>query len=302
MLSSVSSVQSSWKIPVKAGVITDPVFSSFPSSLAVRYDLYYDSGRVNASNASVTTNNAHIYKILDKSGNNYHMISKGTDANGANTFKSSGLGLGKPCLYVKYTTPSTMGYTSTTAPAFVNGFELICVIRPTPPTTGTIRQSLINKCKASSSMPNGFDIKFDRTLANGTTSTSWNPSTAQGGALNLYNTYSTAFIMSTRFFKAGTSNIGYGYDRKNGVDIYSTLVPNYGNYADGSVVLSLCCRPDNTISTSYEIGEILMFNTELSVANRELMEGYLATKWGIPITNTAHSYYNKVVTYTGTNP
>jgi hypothetical protein len=303
MLSSLSSIVNHRGY----SIIESPTFTSFPSSLVVRYDLFSDSGRLTSTDTTVTTNNAHIYKIVDKSGNGHHMISKGTDTNNANTYIISGLGLNKPCLAIKYTTPSTMGYsTGASIPLFPDGFELICVIRPTQPTTGTIRQILLNKSIVSNGIPNGFDIKFDRVIADGTTTarvTSWNQESAVSGALNMRTTATTGFIMSTRFFKTNSTNNGRAYDRKNGQDIYNIFVTNNSFYADSSSrPLNLCWRPDQTLSTSYEIGEIMMFNAELPSSQRELMEGYLATKWGIPLSNTSHTYYNKSVVFTGSNP
>jgi hypothetical protein len=299
-LNNTTDLQSTGRVQTSFLVSTSVLFSSFPSSLLVRYDLFDSSGReTSTSGVKVTTNGAHIYKILDKSGNNHHMISRGTDSNGANTLVNSGLGLNKPCLSVKYTTYSTMGYSTTSYPLFPNGYELICVIRPTPPSTGTVRQILVNKYKLPSPYAYPFDIKFDRQIGNGTNNASYSQTSgADTTSLDMYTTHATAFVMSTRFFKTASVDNGKAFDRKNGSDIYSTTIANASFYADNTTgVLNLCYRPDAVVSGSYEIGEVLMFNAELTAANRELMEGYLATKWGIAITNPSHTYYNTPVQY-----
>jgi hypothetical protein len=289
----------------------DVIFSTFPSSLVARYDVYYESGReTSVSGTKVTSENAHIYKLLDKSGNGHDLISRSTASIPSNKFVSSGLGLSKPCVAINSSStgsnPTITGYATTTFPAFPDGFELICVVRPT--ASSSITQNLVAKFNPSSSFAHPFVVKFDRVVGRGTSTTAtWSNVTN----LDTRATFTTAFIMGTRFFIANsTSNSntvpnGTAQERLNGSDNGSYAVTNSTYYQDSTTnnPLGLCYRANNsTQQVSFEIGEVMLFNAPLAPTDRELMEGYLASKWGIPLTNTSHSCYNKVVAYSGSNP
>lgn len=272
-------------------------FSSFPSSLVCRYDLYYDNGRQTSSGSNVTTDDLHIYKILDKSGNGYHMISRSTEATPANKLVLNGLGLNKPCVlcdsFTANNNPTTTGYaTQTNHPQFANGFEAICVMRPL--ATSAINQNLLVKYSASSSFAYPFAINFQRVIGNGSSAT-----TAWTGGVNVRQTLSTAVIMGTRFFKSNS----IGYERSNGADISNSGTLSGYNYTDVSTnPLGLCYRSNNPAQqVQYEVGEVLMFNAVLTTAQREQMEGYLASKWGISLAS-GHTYANINLQYNGTNP
>ena len=272
------------------------------------------TGRQTASGSSVTTNNAHIYKILDKSGNNYDLISVSTDSTPSNKYISSGLGLNKPCVSIDSTTANNLTattgyYVSGTSPQFSDGFELICVIRPlqfTVTGSNVKSQNLVNKYISGSGFPQPFTVRTNRAIGNGSSSSSWDNS----ANLNMLGTHSTGFIMGTRFFKANstlngnTTPNGTAQERLNGTDNGTYAVSTPSNYVESaSAILGLCYRPVlPNQNQAFEVGEILMFNAPLAPADRELIEGYLATKWGIPITNTSHTYYNKNANYNGSNP
>ena len=270
-------------------------FSSFPSSLVCRYDLYYDYGRQTSAGVNVTTDGLHIYQILDKSGNGYHMISKSTEATPANKLVLNGLGLNKPCVmcdsYATNNNPTTTGYsTQSTHPQFTNGFEVICVMRPL--ATSTIAQNLLVKYSGALSYPYPFAITWLRAVGTGSSQTTWT------AGVNVRQTLSTAVIMGTRFFKSNS----IGYERSNGADVSNSGTLSGYNYTDVSTnPLGLCYRSNNPAQqVQYEVGEVLMFNAELTTAQREQMEGYLASKWGITLAS-GHTYANINVRYNGTN-
>jgi hypothetical protein len=307
MISSIASLQSS---SVRSS--NDITLSSFPASLVLRYDLFYENGRQTSTGSNVTTANAHIYKILDKSGNDHHLYSRSQDSSPSNKFVSSGLGsLGKPCVSINSTTTgnttTTTGYVTTTYPLFPDGYELICVIKPlqfTVSGSGIKSQNLVNKYLSPSGFPYPFCVRTNRVIGNGSTSSSWDNTTN----LDMLVTPSAGYILGSRFFKANggingnTTVNGQAQERLNGLDNGTFTVATPSNYVDSSTALfGLCYRPTvPNQNQAFEIGEILMFDEPIRPADRELIEGYLATKWGITITNTSHSYYNQKVVYTGT--
>ena len=315
MLSSISSLQSAmFKYDVVTDTSSDISFTSFPSSIVVRYDLYYASGRESTSGDKVTTNNAHIYKILDKSGNGHHLISASTNSTPSNRLVNSGLGsINKPCVNINPTvsgnSSTSTGYYTTTNPAFPNGFELICVIRPlsyTVVSPALKSQNLINKYTPGNGFPAPFVIRTNRVIASGSTSSTWDNSSL----LNMTVQTASGYILGSRYFKANattngnTLGNGFAQDRLNGTNTGTPFNLGTANYLDtANGFLGLCYRPAlPNQNQAFEVGEMLLFNAPLSPSDRELIEAYLATKWGIPITNTAHTYYNKSVFYNGSNP
>lgn len=313
MLSSVSTVQSSMvRGFVSSSTTSSTKFTSFPTYMVARYDLYYESGRETSSGSKVTSDGAHIYKILDKSGNGYHMISASTDTSPSNKFLISGLGsVSKPCVSINSTTSGntyqTTGYSVSGNVAFTDGYEMLCVMRPIDFTVSGSNikgQNIINKYKTGSGFPNPFCIRINRVIGNGTTSSSWN-----NDNVNLIGTHTTGFILGSRYFKANatangntTALNGYAVESLNGS--YNTPV-NVGttNYTDSTGVLGLGYRPVlPNQQQAFELGEMMLFSQPLSPSDRSLLEGYLATKWDIPITNTSHTYYNKTVQYDSANP
>ena len=315
MLSSISSIQTAFtKIST---VFIDPnttYFSVFPTQTVVRWDLFYDSGRESTTGSKVTTNNEHIYKILDKTGNGHHLISASTNSTPSNRLVNSGLGsINKPCVNINPTvsgnSSTSTGFYTTTNPAFPNGFELICVIRPlsySVVSPALKSQNLINKYVTGNGFPAPFVIRTNRVIASGSTSSTWDNSSL----LDMTAQTASGYILGSRYFKANattngnTLGNGFAQDRLNGANTGTPFNLGTANYLDtASGVLGLCYRPPlPNQNQAFEVGEMLLFNAPLSPSDRELIEGYLATKWGIPVTNTAHTYYNKSVIYNGSNP
>jgi len=60
---------------------------------------------------------------------------------------------------------------------------------------------------------------------------------------------------------------------------------------------------DRPYSDNYDLGEIIVFQDELSVSNRQKIEGYLAWKWGLQANlPSSHPYYNSAPVATGSAP
>lgn len=66
-----------------------------------------------------------------------------------------------------------------------------------------------------------------------------------------------------------------------------------GNTADASFTLQVGTAGNNTWSMVGYVAEFLVFNSKLSTTNRQLVEGYLAHKWGISANlPSGHPYKN----------
>ena len=115
---------------------------------------------------------------------------------------------------------------------------------------------------------------------------------AGGGSVNSgISTVNTAYLVSCYF-----DNIN-GYLGVNGT--YYTPFAVSGNFNINKYGIGLNFN-NNTVYGGCQYGEVIVYNTVLSTANRQQIEGYLAWKWG---TNTSlltnHPYYNTPTLYTG---
>jgi hypothetical protein len=270
-------------------------FSSFPSSCICRYDA---NGVYSSTGALVNTNGSHAYKLINKQNpGTYDMISRSTDANKFNQYITSGLGtISKPCVRINATTISQQGYvTVTNHPRFFNGMEIFAVCKSNGDATN-YRQTLICKTVGNTGNPNPFDIKFDNVFGQNNLFSNF----VKSSFINWKVTQPSGNIYNINVLKS----TGQGSERQNGVQGYNQVVPNLASYySDSSLTpLYISSRPDNTYKYLWEISEIIVCDSPVTQSEREMIEGYLSTKWGIPLTNTSHPYYNKPVYYTGINP
>ena len=247
----------------------------------------------------MTNEGDHIYYIVNKySIGTYDLISRSSDVNKFNYFVSSGLGtLGKPCVRIDASIVTQMGYsTVTTHPRFGSGLELICVIRPLGSTTIN-KNTLISKTTSGSSVACPFDIKFDNNFGNGSNFVVIPKATG----VDFTTTPTEGYIYRV----SANRTTGQLMEGKNGQLLKNTTNASIvSNYVDNfsTTPLYLCNRGDLTNNNKFEVGEMIIFNGPLATQNeRNLVEGYLSTKWGIPLIST-HPYYNTKVIYTGVNP
>lgn len=117
-------------------------------------------------------------------------------------------------------------------------------------------------------------------------------------------TYTTPNLMgypidqygTTRYINSGGSGSSYNISAANGTVLVSQLFnSNYVEYLNGSTTASYTAGPPNSQATAFKIGtrfdnfttfygymcEIIAYNTQMSTANQQVLEGYLAWKWGI---------------------
>lgn len=297
MLSTLSTTKSALFNYKKATATATTTFSAFPSSIIGRYDMYYDSGRFLSTGGSVTTDNQHVYKIVNK--NNigmYDLISRSTEANKVNYFASSGLGLSKPCVIMNGTVISNIGYqTLTNHPNFPNGFEMICVMRPLGNATYNKQNFLTKTGTTNANIANPFDIQGGGNVCgNGASYVIIN----HASEVSFITTPTTGFIFGVNMTKA----TGKCQEFKNGTMVADTTNSNITSYYTDNTNMTMLvgAKRDNANNCKFEWGEILLFTSALSTSDRNLIEGYLSTKWGIPLSAT-HPYYNQTVTYTGVN-
>lgn len=275
-------------------------FSAFPTSIIGRYDMFYESGRFLSTGVNVTTNNQHVYKIVNKENiGMYDLISRSTEANKVNYFSSAGMGINKPCVIMNGSVISNIGYqTLNNHPNFPNGFEMICVMRPLGNATYNKQNFLTKTGTSSANIANPFDIQGGGNVA-GSGSNPGFVVIPHHASVSFITTPTTGFIFGVNMTKA----TGKCQEFKNGLmvsDVTNNLITSY--YSDNTNMTMLVgAKRDNTNNCKFEWGEILLFTSALSISDRNMIEGYLSSKWGIPL-DASHPYYNTTVTYTGTNP
>ncbi len=298
MISSISSVQSLINYNNKNNVVALLDFNSFPTSCICRYDLFYSNGRLSSTGTQITTENTQINRLINKQTMNglYDLVTRATTTT-SNQLKLTGLGYNKPCVYMRGSTISQIGFsTRTNHPQFLNAMEMICVIRPTPGGTSANgwRQNLLTKTLTN--IPYPFDIQTNGCYY-GNGSATFTVGTHHPD-VNWLTTPTQGYIYGNHCTKA----TGKFQERKNGQLLVDTTLANISLWNDSNnYELLINGKRDNTVQCSFEMGEMLLFTQALTDEERYIIEGYLSTKWGIPLINT-HPYYNTSVNYTGINP
>ena len=231
---------------------TNPVALS-PLTIMSGLQLWYDAADPNGTGVTPTAQTT-ISTWVDKSGNGRNAAVTGTFTVIPNTMN------GLPV--VSMTNPAY--WASNYATATVNG--------------ATVFPTYFNV------------ISVYRVITNVNYNTPWAYTTPNlmGYPLDQYN--------DNRYINSGANGSSYNISAAYGTVLVSQLFnSNYAEYLNGSTTASLTSGPPNSQATLFKIGtrydnfttfygymcEIIAYNTQMTTANQQTLEGYLAWKWGI---------------------
>jgi hypothetical protein len=231
---------------------TNPVTLS-PLTIMSGLQLWYDAADPNGTGVTPTAQTT-ISTWVDKSGNGRNAAVTGTFTVIPNTMN------GLPV--VSMTNPAY--WASNYATATVNG--------------ATVFPTYFNV------------ISVYRVVTNVNYNTPWAYTTPNlmGYPLDQYN--------DNRYINSGANGSSYNISAAYGTVLVSQLFnSNYAEYLNGSTTASLTSGPPNSQATLFKIGtrydnfttfygymcEIIAYNTQMTTANQQTLEGYLAWKWGI---------------------
>jgi hypothetical protein len=207
----------------------------------------------------------------DKSGN-------GRDVSGYNntaTYNSSALGAGYPGL--EFSSTRSMRVTIP-AGTFSNGVHGFIVYRFTGPELYGFAYGLLNRSVSSSNaLPSPFtmyaiNMNDYRFIGNGT-----------GGSYNITSGNRYVTNTSTTFYNfwlRSTANTTWN-DSINGTTASHTTGDGVGAYGDTASDVVIGGRLDTAVFYQGVISEVILYSNALVDADRRVVEGYLAEKWGL---------------------
>ena len=177
--------------------------------------------------------------------------------------------------------------TFTIIPNAMNGLPVVSMTNPNTYATsyGTV------SVNGATVFPTYFNvISVYRVVSNVTYNTPW--AYTRGDNYG----YPIDQYLNNRYINSGANTSSYNISAAYGTVLVSQLFnSNYAEYLNGSTSASLTAGPPNSQATAFRIGtradtfttfygymcEIIAYNTYMSTANQQVLEGYLAWKWGI---------------------
>ena len=242
--------------------IRDTPGPSRVSGLQVWFDASdpYGTGAVPANGTTITT-------WADKSANAYNAVATGSPQLATNSQNSL-----PGIAYVGNTGP-TIYYTATIpARTFANATTLFIVYKNTASNSSN---GLVTRSRATSNIGNP-DIGNTSIVVNNTASSyGYNGY----GVPSVYNT-------NTSLYEVVVDQVGNAVNAWSNGNVVSVNYQGYGTLTPGTAdatldKLYLGTRGDLGSSFQGIFYEIIAYNTIPSLANRQLIEGYLAWKWGL---------------------
>ena len=202
---------------------------------------------LDAASITNTSNNAQISSWMDLSGNNRNATSTNWP-----TYISNGIN-GKPVL--QFTTAQNLSVNHN----FPNPYTVLYVAKQTSGSRQRVLTSINNNWLLGWWGHGGGGAK-SQAFFDGWVSAAGNP--AADNNVYLYT---------------GTSVGNQSFLYENGVLLY-----NNGNGISGPNGLAINAGIHGNEASTCQIAEIIVYNSSLSQANRQLVENYLKCKWGIP--------------------
>jgi hypothetical protein len=219
---------------------------------------------------------------VDKSGNDYNAIAKGTPVITTNVLNSL------PGITVNNTGSGDMTYASSIPiRTFINGLSVFAVYK----SLGSNTSQNILFFRGTTSFPNNnvsnpFSTEYNKIMVGTNSSVQYTPGSP------IYNTSpSVMFINMDQINSLVSQTV-------NGTSYIPTISSGTAPWtaSDNGTAFFLGNRGDNTSSVNAMYHEVLVFNTNLSVPQRQKVEGYLAWKWGLQASLPAdHPYLSNTL-------
>jgi hypothetical protein len=235
-----------------------------PSRLST--SLWYDA----ADSSTITVSGSTVSQWNDKSGNAFH-ISQTTDAsrpvlttnaqNGRNVITFDGV---NDILF----TDVSAGLTGSTSVSIISVFRQVSGGATEDIQMGVGQTDIPGQLRSFYRTNNSTTLGFGGWSRDVATSS---VSLDIGGGYHIFSTWNTSLV--------NTDNVVIGRD-----GVYATFSNNTGNLSLSYGGFSVGSMRGSSVGNYYsniQVGEILVFNSVISTANRQLIEGYLAGKWGL---------------------
>ena len=219
--------------------------------------------------ATITKNVSNSVTLwTDKSGNNRDAVNVGTSNV---TYNSTGFN-SKPAIELLSTGPSD---------GITKGTDLQAIRAPIPNATFSNGVTFFVVYQKTG-VANTFEGLISRTSANNelTVFDIYNQTRAVGNATSR-GTFTSSLDLKTSTslnILSSVVNTNVWNEFKNGTLQTKSSLVNVGNYADSAQYLYLGTRAGNTTQFTGVISEVIVYNSVLSDANRQSVEGYLAWK------------------------
>lgn len=229
------------------------------------YDLNDASTCLTYNDTPVTTNNAAVYKILDKSGKNHHLYNNSGTAPSQNFLRLNSIGT-RPSIHTTGTSVEC-GFTTKTSPPMDNGLTFFCVSKFLG--NGSRYGGLVSKGIKNHAGP----IDTYRTLRLVGKSTSSHVLSVQTDL---------SIVSPPRLLNFNFNRISGEYTEFVNSSLTNYISYDNSNYRDSlENLLYIGTRADKITFDYHMIGEIIGYNGPISVELRQKIEGYLMHKWGL---------------------
>jgi sugar lactone lactonase YvrE len=211
------------------------------------------------NSGTAPSNGTNLSTWFDKSGFGYNGAVSGTITLNTNALNSL------PAAY--FTAQGS--YTNSPIPAntFLNAFSFFAVYKSTGNAGNSAYNTLVNRTMNSSGYP--FDIyNYHREIP---ANSNWS------GVDTSYNLYNTS---NSIYFGSFSPTAGVYNEFSNGTSVGNYSVATFSPTDTGTSVY-VGNRFDGALGFVGNMHEVLVFNTYILFSDRQMIEGYLAWKWGL---------------------
>ena len=220
-----------------------------------------------ADSSTITEVSGAVSRWADKSGNDRHAVPPSTRP----TYTASGIN-SMGCIAFG-STQSVLQTPSFANPSGADGLLLACVFIK---TGGPVDYS-IPLCKGA------VNAEWSIVLPNSTVPPIKHPS-----KVILRNIANISFVeaVSTNDFPSNSARVFSGFIANAGIKQYISGTQD-GSYGASTIsflgpsVLTIGASPTNGTNFQGQLGEIVVVHADITDATRQLLEGYLAHKWGL---------------------
>ena len=227
---------------------------------------------------TLTLSGSNVTQWRDKSGNAYHAVGY----NNAATYDATGLN-SRPALAFSSTKSMVAPVPAGTFPAAVSVFV---VYQFSGAVSSSAVYTIINR---TFSQVNNFAAPFSAYQNNGSIARYIGNGTTNGNQRYEFTagtTYTNTTPTLYYFNVASNANTTWN-ESVNGTPTAYTLTLGTAAYGDTASNVCIGGRLDTAVFMNGFISEVIMYNTTLTIVQRQAVEGYLAHKWGLTTTLSA---------------